>query len=189
MVYSIVSFGTTILIFSNISLEAGATAAPVTMAPTLSPVSAQPTTTPVQRLRIRDFYISFVNANADRAPTEAEYIEMMSRTNKWFSDAFANFYANDPDTDFIRSESGVDETLYGADAGIPEERFNIYIGFNFTDLVYSIDSELPETEETFDLLEAQISREYILEVVRTYVGTPFERVNEVWFAAVEKDVP
>lgn len=184
----IVSFGSVAVLFSLTFNEAAATPSPTTMGPTGSPVSAQPTPTPVQRLRIREFYISFANANADRAPTEAEYMEMMTRTNKWFSDAFTEFYATDSDTDFIRAESAIDKALYGADAGIPEQRFNIYIGFNFTDLVYTIDSVLPETKETFDLLEAQISRDYILDIVRTYVGTPFERVNEVWFAAVEKDV-
>lgn len=91
--------------------------------------------------------------------------------------------------DFLGSTSVIEDTRYGANAGIPESRFNMYIGFNFTDLSYSVDSIIPETEETFDLLEAQITRDYIIEVVRAYVGTPFEQVNEVWFAATESDVP
>lgn len=182
--------------------------APVTDSPTLAPVTESPTEVPAPtlspaiRLRIRDFYISFVSEGA-REPTQEENMEMLQRVEDHFVTYFQDFYSNDPDVEFIGATSSIDETLF--EAGIPEPRCkwqldvvvthsylvlldNLYINFDFTEMAFSVDSNPPTTEELFELMRTSISREFILDTVRTFTGSPFAGTTEAWFAAVEMDV-
>ena len=151
--------------------------------PTDAPVPLQPTATPVQRVRVRDFYISFVSPDAAREPTQAEYEEMMAKTTDWFEVVFAERFANDPNVTFLGSNSAIEETKFNA--GIPEARFNIYMNFEFTDVLYTEDSSPPGVAETFEIMRQAITTDYILEAVRSVTDSPFEVVTEVYFAAVE----
>ena len=108
---------------------------------------------------------------------------MLQRTSDYFETVFADFYANNPDVDFLGIESAIDFTLYAGEAGRPEERFNIYINFSFSDLTFTEDSIPPTTAEALDILYSAISPTYILEVVRTFEGTPWVSTSEVFFAA------
>ena len=155
--------------------------------PTDAPVPLQPTATPVQRVRVRDFYISFVSPDAAREPTQAEYEEMMAKTTDWFEGVFAERFANDPDVTFLNMNSAIEETKFNA--GIPEARFNIYMNFEFIEVVYTEDSSPPGPDETFQILRSAITPEYILEAVRLLTNSPFEVVTEVYFAAVEMTDP
>jgi hypothetical protein len=169
------------------------TAAPTTAAPSVlpsdapsnMPINLSPTATPVQTVRVTDYYISFVAPDATREPTQDEYAEMLRRITAYFKDTFTGIYANDPNTTFLDVVSSNDFTLYGAAAGIPEARFNIYMNFDLSDFTYTLDSVVPTNAEIFQIMKDSITQQFIIDVVRTYTGTPFESTNEVFFAASE----
>ena len=173
------------------------TAAPITVAPSIvasdapslapsgAPVVLSPTPTPVQTVRITDYYISFVAPDATREPTQDEYDEMLRRITEYYKEIFTGIFATDPDTVFLDIISSNDFTLFGDAAGIPEARFNIYMNFDFSDIIYTEESVVPTNQEIFTIMEEAITQDFILEVVRTYTGTPFESTNEVFFAASE----
>ena len=60
---------------------------------------------------------------------------MLNRTTLYFEMFFEEYYASNPDVEFFGVESSIGFTLYGAEAGIPEPRFDIYIDFEFADLL------------------------------------------------------
>jgi hypothetical protein len=134
-------------------------------------------------VRVENFYVSYVAPMATREPTPAEYDEMVNRTNTYFQGYFDTYFANMPNVMFMGVESTSDFTLYGAAAGIPEARFNIYINFSFSVLTYSESSMPPTSAETFKIMKDSITPDYILNVVRTFTGSPFESTNEAYFAA------
>ena len=113
----------------------------VSVAPTLTPsfsplaegATRAPAITPRQTVRVTDYFISYVTMST-REPTEEEYSEMLNRTTIYFDMYFEEFYAG-TDVDFLGLDSMIGFTLYGAEAGIPEPRFDIYIDFEFADLV------------------------------------------------------
>jgi hypothetical protein len=169
------------------------TAAPTTAAPSIlpsdapsnAPINLSPTATPVQTVRVTDYYISFVAPDATREPTQDEYDEMLRRITAYFKDTFTGIYATDPNTEFLDVVSSNDFSLYGAAAGIPEARFNIYMNFDFSDFTYTEGSVVPTNAEIFQIMKDAITQDFIIQVVRTYTGTPFESTNEVFFAASE----
>jgi hypothetical protein len=152
-------------------------------APSRAPIPSSSTATPVQIVRVTDYYISFVAPGATREPTQEEYDEMLRRITAYFVDIFMAM--NDADTEFVSIDSSIDFTLYGAAAGIPRPEFNIYMNFDFSNFIYTETSVVPTVAETFDILRSSITVDFILEIVRTYTGTPFESTNEVFFAASE----
>jgi hypothetical protein len=152
-------------------------------APSRAPIPLSPTGTPVQIVRVTDYYISFVAPDATREPTQEEYDEMLVRISAYFVETFMAL--NDADTEFISVDSSNDFTLYGDAAGIPRPEFNIYMNFDFSNIIYTETSVVPTVAETFDIMRSSITQDFILNVVRTYTGTPFESTNEVFFAASE----
>jgi hypothetical protein len=159
--------------------------------PSVAPIPLNPTPTPVQLLLVEDYYISFVAPGATREPTQEEYDEMLVRINDWFEQQFEELYANNPDVEFLGAESSNDFTLYGLNTGIPPRpaEFNIYMNFDFTEYTYSETSTVPTTQEVFEVMRQSITRDFILEVVRTFTGTPFESTIEVFFAASQFSAP
>jgi hypothetical protein len=153
--------------------------------PSRTPIALNPTPTPVQRILVEDYYISFVAPGATREPTQAEYDEMLSRINDWFERQFMEQYANNPDVQFLGTETSNDFTLYGLNNNIPPRpaEFNIYMNFDFSEYTYSETSVVPTTQEVFEIMRQSITRDFILEVVRTFTGSPFESTIEVFFAA------
>jgi hypothetical protein len=63
------------------------------------------------------------------------------------------------------------------------------MNFDFTELTFTEESDVPTTSEMFDLMKKSISTDFILDSVRTFEGSPFESVSEACFSAVEKDAP
>jgi hypothetical protein len=159
--------------------------------PSAAPIPLNPTPTPVQLLLIEDYFISFVAPGATREPTQAEYDEMLVRINDWFEQQFEELYANRTDVQFLGAESSNDFALYGLNNDIPPRpaEFNIYMNFDFTEYTYSEDSVIPTTQEVFEVMRLSITTDFILEVVRTFTGTPFESTNEVFFAASQFAAP
>jgi hypothetical protein len=147
-----------------------------------APFLSSPRPTQVQTVRVTDYFIAFVAPTATREPTEEEYNEMNRRITAYFSDAVLSLYADDSNIEFVSIDSSNDFTLYGAAAGIPSPRYNIYMNFNYTDVTYRTTTGLmvvPTVAEQFFDLKNSITVDFILDVVRTYTGTPFESTNEV----------
>lgn len=114
---------------------------------------------------------------------------MLRRVTEWFNMFFEEFYADDPDVEFLGTESEIDLTLFGSEAGIPQERYNIYMDFSFTEFIWSEDSIPPLNSELFDIMRTSISTDFILQQVRTFTGSPFETTNEAFFAASDTVAP
>jgi hypothetical protein len=137
--------------------------------------------------RLEDYYISYAAEGATREPTPEEYAEMLNRTTNYYQRFFEARYANNPTQMFVRIDSLTDYTLY--QAGIPEARFNIYINFNVTRLEFTEGSVAPTTAEVFQIMREAVNgvtgQKYILEEVQTFVGSPFESTNEIYFAATQ----
>lgn len=171
---------------TNSSDLVNATTAPsvqIIASPTDSPVST------VQRIRVADFYLAYVAGNADREPTEDEYAQVASLTMDYFETFLQARYADDPDVTYLGIEPALEFTLYGENAGIPNERFNIYMDYSYADVIYTPESTPPNPAETFVILRDSISPEYILDYVRAASGTPFVSTNEVVFRASTMDSP
>jgi transforming growth factor-beta-induced protein len=182
----------------------GATAAPVIPAtaapsmstpgsdtPSMSPVSAGPPVDPTMiTVRVEDYYISYVAPGATRAPTQEEYNEMVLRTSGYFDYVFRDRFTSDPTIKFLGTKAASDFTLYGAEAGIPEERFNIYINFSVSEVMFANDSTVPDVSVLFGIMMDSISgsagANYITSAVQAYTGSPFESTNEVYFAASQQ---
>jgi hypothetical protein len=125
---------------------------------------------------VNTIYIAFAAPEATREPTQEEYALMTDLTSEYLDSYITGYYKNDADSSFIRTELTLKDTLYNA--GIPDERFNVYMEF-FAKLVFSSESALPTSDEAFALVRDSISPDYILDYVRSAVGTPFESTNEV----------
>lgn len=124
-------------------------------APSTSPLAdgatRAPTEAPKQLVRVQDYFIAYViDPKADREPTEEEYIEMNVRSAAHFADAIEAFYAGRDDVTFLGVESAIEDT--GFQQGIPEERFDIFIDFEFADVAYTLDSTVSSFLYPFCLL-------------------------------------
>jgi hypothetical protein len=168
---------------------------PPAAVPIVAPVAtAAPVATPTaasneQTVRLQDFFISYVAPEATREPTAAEYAEMLNRTSNYFQRYFENYYANDPNVEFVSINATIDFTRYGPDAGIPEARFNIYINFALTDLTFTADSTPPDAKALFDILAASTYGQDGVTYILTEVQTFFETTNEVFLSATEVAPP
>lgn len=130
---------------------------------------------------------------------------MVQRTADYLSQVLRDFYSSVDETEFLGAEAVLDGTLFGAEAGIPEERckhdfssifnsrlsssVNIYMDYSFSEFTFTAGSVVPQSMEVFDLMSDAISPTYIEEVVRTFTGTPFDSTTEVFFSASETTFP
>jgi hypothetical protein len=135
----------------------------------------------VQRVRVENFFLAYNAPMADREPTADEYNQMRDLTTEYFTNYFTGRYANDTAVKFLTAESGIKFNLY--QAGIPAQRFNIYMQYNYTDLIYTVDSTPPSAAESFIIMRDSITAEYILNYVRNATNTPFDSTQEVVFRA------
>jgi len=163
--------------------------APVT-ASTAAPTS---TTAPVpqfQTVNIQPYYIAYAASAAQREPTEEEYQQMANLTTLYFEEVLGTMYSNaEPDfgvvsfTKFDSVVSSIDSTQYNA--GIPEEKYNLYISFE-TEVVFSTESTIiPEASELFDIMQEAISPTYIVNYVWQLPESPFISTQEVLMEAVQ----
>ena len=84
---------------------------------------------------------------------------------------------------YLGLESAIDFTLF--QQGIPEERFDVYIDFSFSDVAFTLDSSAPPASETFTIMQSAITVDYIRDWVRQIKPSPFASTIEVVFAASE----
>ena len=115
---------------------------------------------------------------------------MNDLTIQYFEEVFGNLYnSSDPEfggvslTVFNSVESEIDDTQYNA--GIPEEKYNIYMSFN-TDIIFStLSTVIPTVDELFDIMVEAINPTYIVNYVWQAPETPFISTQEVLMEAVQ----
>jgi hypothetical protein len=183
--------GTAAASTQNVPVEAP-TDAPIHPVTTI-PMEAPKVSNAVQ---LSDHFISFVAPKAIRAPTREEYDEMIERIHNWFETAVSNEYNNnstssDPNFKFLELDLFNDFQMYGLNKSIPPrpESFNIYINFDYANYLFEDNNngqDLPSPADLFKVIRRSITTNFILYVVRTYKGTPFESTNEVFLAALKR---
>jgi MYXO-CTERM domain-containing protein len=151
--------------------------------------TAQPTAPTQKRVRVSDFYVAYAAKGAENEPTKEQYAQMVNLTMNFFKDFLTEKFADSPDIKFLGIEPTLGFTLFGDKAGIPLEQFNIYMDYDFADVVYTAESNPPNGAETFVILRDSISPKYILEYVRAATDTPFITTNEVVFRASTLEGP
>lgn len=72
----------------------------------------------------------------------------------------------------------LDFTLEGDDVLDARSGFNIYMEFNFAELLFTRSQTLPTALEIYNELTTGITSEYLLQYVRTLDGTPFADAQE-----------
>ena len=155
----------------------------VTSSPSISPTAESSLPSLAQHIvRLEDYYMSFVAPDATRSPTTEEFSEMVLRITAYFDVYLTEYLALNRTITFDRIETVNDFNLYGtSEAGQPEERYNIYMNFNFSDFIFASDTvDPPTSNDIFDILLTSITPDFIIDVVRTYVLTPFESTNELY---------
>jgi hypothetical protein len=133
-------------------------------------------------VRVSDYYLAYVAADAEREPTADEYSFMIKLTSDFFEKSLTALYADRQDLTFLGLEIPQLASV-GFNYGVPNERFNIIMYYDHIDLMFTENSIAPSASEAFALLRDMISPEYILDYVRTAVDTPFVSTNEVIFRA------
>jgi hypothetical protein len=127
-----------------------------------------------------------VAANAPRGPTPAEFETVLQNTNSYFTQYLKNFYANQAAVEVTKTITTLNNTAFNA--GFPEARYNIYMDFR-TAVAYS-SSSFPDTpSRQFDILKDSINPEYIITQIRSIRGTPFQLVNEAFYAKAPDNAP
>ena len=158
------------------------------IAPTDAPINpttstSTPTEAPIPDnvVRIGDHFMSFAAPLAKREPTREEYDEMIERLRNWFESVVSDAYEGEGFT-LLSLELFKDFEIYGLNKNIPPQPddYNIYISFDYADYLFEeTDNELPSPADLFKIIKRSITADFILDVVRTYKGTPFESTNEV----------
>lgn len=133
-------------------------------------------------VRLEDYYMSFVAPDATRSPTTEEFSEMLLRITAYFDAYLTEYLATNRTITFDRIETSNDFNLYGTpEAGQPEDRYNIYMNFNYSDFIFAPDTlDPPASDEIFAILLTSITADLIINEVRTYTFTPFESTNEIF---------
>lgn len=135
-------------------------------------------------IELRDIFQAFSASQAARAPTEEEYADLQQRTMQHFETHLQNVFANDPDNEFLRIESVLRTTRYGENAGIPAERFNIYMEYDSITIYFKNGSKIEDAGRVMQLLKDSITVDYILDTPRKMDGTPFASTVEVYMADI-----
>lgn len=154
-------------------------AAPTTV-PTVSIAPSTLSPTPGE-LRVdlnEKFYIAFISLS-DVAPTPDEYEQMAIAIEEYYNEFIrTSLMTTDPTLDFIRVEMPLNVTQ--ANAGIPDDRFNIYMEFS-TAIAFFVPNgmgNLITSADLLDILLNGITTDFLLDPVRMQTGTPFAEVTE-----------
>lgn len=144
------------------------------------PSTLEPTTS-TRIERVEKFFISYVSSSTTE-PTEDEYASVVASTEEYFNEFLSAELEGDPNFTLVGLEFILDFTLFGDEAGIPEDRYNIYLDFTAVDIHFTLDSEPPSRRELFGLITDGITSEYLINYVLTLTGTPFAQVTETFMA-------
>jgi hypothetical protein len=167
------------------TLDPNSTAPPrsgLTTTPTvpLARESQTPAISKSNHVLVRSFYIAYRAPDAQAAPTPLEFEEMRRRTEIYYSAFLASMFANSSSIKFEGLKTKLNATAFGNEASEQTDNFNIYMQYQYVDILFHADRSQPlGADETFEILKSGITVEYILQVVRTMAGTPFESTIEV----------
>lgn len=137
---------------------AGPTAEPI---PTVSPSSA-PTAEFIE-IRMGGFFMAFNSQNKVDEPTEEQYDDALEKLDDWFGGTvFAAEFESNPDLSFVSVEHVLNRTLYGENAGIPEEKYNIYMEFEDVILTFTRGStNIPNANDLYIIYKNGMIEDYI----------------------------
>jgi len=153
---------------------------PIGITPSISPTSLSQMPTlecPKQCVDVSPYYISFVAPLADRKPNETEAIIMANLVSDFFTKELSRAFSDESlGIRFDTMETVPFETRF--DAGIPDDRFNLYIDLD-SRAIFETDSEnLPTPEELFAILEESMGPSFIVNIV-------WQAPNTIWISAYE----
>jgi hypothetical protein len=120
--------------------------------------------------------MAYVAPDATVPPTDAEYQQVVDNTVEFFSRTFNS----------TPGFAGITPSLRKTEweTGFPEERFNIYMEYEYMDILFEQGSDLPTSEAALEQMRNAVSPDYILNYVRPVGGT-FSTVNEVVLRALD----
>jgi hypothetical protein len=112
-----------------------------------------------------------------------EYQQIRDITVAYYNDYIMRILAMDrPLTEFIEWNTTLSDTMFNA--GIPHQRFNIYMEYSLTTATYTAASQnVPTPIDFLTILKDGFLVEYLLNVT-ALIGTPFEFVVEGLFSTV-----
>jgi hypothetical protein len=124
------------------------------------------------------FYIAFIS-ESDVEPSPDEYEQLSAAIVEYYNGFIRDaLMVSDPSLEFIRVEFFLTDTQH--EAGIPEDRFNIYMEYSTAIAFFTPNGQgnLISTEDLLNLLLDGITTDFLLDPVRMQTGTPFEEVVE-----------
>lgn len=124
-----VSFGLSLGFFFHMDIV-GPTSAPSATGPgqTQAP-SGAPSSAPVPQfveVRLGNFYMSY-RSTKKAEPTAAEYNQLVMVNEEYYAGFYTDYFANDPNIDFVSIQLPLKETRHGDNAGLPDSTYNIYM--------------------------------------------------------------
>jgi len=154
-----------------------------TVAPTISPTavpeaSSMPTLECMKIcIPVPPYYIAFQAPLADRVPNETEALLMANLVSRFFTTELSLAYRDEEDgVDFDVFESTVIDVRF--EAGIPADRFNLYIGLNSTAIFELSTDDEPEPQSIYEIMDEAMGPAFIVNVVWT-------AANTIWISAFD----
>lgn len=126
------------------------------------------------------FYIAFISMS-NVEPTAAEYEQLTTAIEEYYNGFIREMLMiSNPSLDFIRIEMDLSSTRQNA--GIPDDRFNIYMEFSTAVAFFMPNGagNLITSDDLLNLLLDGITTDFIVDPVRMQAGTPFADVTEAF---------
>jgi hypothetical protein len=143
--------------------------APLTLEPTVAPTAS------IVEVTVPRFSIAYV-LQLPVEPTAEEHEMLRVATVAYYQDFLTTRFSTNRLVEFLDIEFTLDFTLYNA--GMPEARFNVYQEYSEAVARFTPSRSNPDSATIFTILQSGITTEFLLNTVRTLVGTPFVSVNE-----------
>ena len=127
-------------------------------------------------VRVNNVYLAYVSLLEPlAAPSEEQYDQIVEQTLAYFEKVVANVPGIG--ASFLSADAVLSFTEI--DAGIPAERYNILMAYEYIDLIFAEGTEnLPSPSETFELLRNSLTKIYITDYVFTVSNSAFAFVDE-----------
>jgi hypothetical protein len=109
----------------------------------------------------------------DRLPVQADFDALAERIKNYFVMVLQQRYANDPLVVPVGAKWRTTTAASGTDAESIVPGYNAYLEFSWMDFYYTKQSIPPDPAETLNLMKEAVTPDFILNVPRGVVGTPF----------------
>ena len=127
-------------------------------------------------VRVKNIYLAYASLLEPLTePTEEQYGQIVEQTLAYFEKVVASVPG--VGASFLSAEALLNSTeIY---AGIPAERFNIIMTYEYIDLIFANATEnLPTPSAAFELLRTSLNQTYITDYVFTVSNSAFAFVDE-----------